>query len=68
MESLFLKKKLITSNKNIKNHNFYNKNNIFIIGEDKWKDLDKFINSDYEEIDQSIINYYDFDEWIKRFK
>jgi hypothetical protein len=68
MESLFFEKKLITANKNVKNYDFYNKNNIFIIGEDNWKDIDKFINSDYEKIDQDIIDYYDFDQWIKRFK
>ena len=68
MESLFYKKKLITSNKTIKKQKFYNKNNIFIIGIDKWEKLNDFINSDYEEIDQEIIDYYDFEEWIKRFK
>ncbi len=68
MESIFHKKKLITSNKTIKKQKFYNKNNIFIIGIDKWENLNDFINSDYEEIDQEIIDYYDFEEWIKRFK
>ena len=68
MEALFFKKKLITSNKNIKNYDFYNKNNIFIIGKDDWKNINTFINSRYEKIDQNIIDYYDFDEWIKRFK
>ena len=68
MESLFHKKKLITTNKHIKDHPFYNKNNIFIIGEDNIKDIKKFINSPYEEIDQEIIDYYDFDNWIQRFE
>ena len=68
MEALFFQKKLITSNKNVKNYDFYNKNNIFIIGEDNWKDINQFINSKYEEIDQSIIDYYDFEQWIQRFQ
>ena len=68
MESLFLKKKLITSNKNIKKCDFYNKNNIFILGEDKLSDLYKFIHSDYQEIDEKILDYYDFDNWIQRFE
>ena len=68
MESIFHKKKLITSNKTITNQKFYNRNNIFIIGIDKWENLNDFINSDYEEIDQEIIDYYDFEEWIQRFK
>ena len=27
----------------------------------------KFIDSPYELVDEKIVNYYDFDEWIKRF-
>ena len=68
MESLFFEKKLITSNKFIKEYDFYNKNNIFILGEDKIENINKFLNSDYEKIDQKIIDYYDFEEWIKRFE
>lgn len=68
MESIFFKKKLITNNQNIINYDFYNKNNIFIIGKDDWSNLTKFINSDYKEIDQKIIDYYDFENWIKRFE
>ncbi len=68
MESLFFKKKLITNNSNIANYDFYNKNNIFIIGKDNWKNISKFINSNYEEIDQDIVLKYDFKNWIKRFE
>ena len=68
MESLFFEKKLITTNKNVKNYGFYNKNNIFIIGEDKWQNLEEFINSEYEKINPEIIDYFDFKQWIKRFK
>ena len=68
MESLFFEKKIITSNKNIKKYDFYNKNNVFILGEDNMKNLNRFINSPYKKIDKKIIEYYDFDNWIKRFK
>ncbi len=68
MEGLFFKKKVITTNKYVKEYDFYNKNNFFIIGEDDWKEIKNFINSDYEEVDQKIIDYYDFEQWIKRFK
>ena len=68
MEALFFKKKLITNNENVKNYDFYNKNNIFILGKDNIKNLNKFINSKYVDIDQKIIDYYDFDNWIERFK
>ena len=68
MESIFFEKKLITNNKHIKKYKFYNRNNIFIIGEDKWSNVKKFINSKYKKNDKKIIDYYDFDKWILRFK
>ena len=67
MEALFLEKKLITNNEDIKNYNFYNPNNIFILGEDNIEKIKDFIEKPYEKIEQKIIDYYDFKEWIKRF-
>ena len=68
MESIFLKKKLITNNKNVKNYDFYNKDNIFIIGIDNWNKISKFINDSYAEISKEIVEKYDFEDWINRFK
>ena len=68
LEALFLHKKLITTNMDICKFDFYNKNNIFIIGKDDIKDIIKFINSEYYHISEKIINYYDFENWIKRFE
>lgn len=67
MESLFLSKKLITNNSEIKKYDFYNPNNIFILGENNLDDLHNFINTPYKKIDSKIIEYYDIDNWIKRF-
>jgi hypothetical protein len=66
MESLFFKKKLVTNDKDIAKHDFYNKNNIFILGNDNIQDLNNFINSKYENIDKNIVDRYDFSEWIER--
>lgn len=67
LEALFLKKKLITNNKDIINYDFYNKNNIFVLGIDDMAKLNEFVNSKYIEIEQKIIDKYDFDNWLKRF-
>ena len=67
MEALFFNKKLITNNLDIVNYDFYNQNNIFILGKDDMRNIKEFINSPYEYVDEKIINYYDFEEWIKRF-
>ena len=67
MESIFLEKKLITNNKEIKKYNFYNPKNIFILDEDNMDNIETFLNSPYEKVDQKIIEYYDFESWLKRF-
>lgn len=67
MESIFFEKKLITNNKDIINYEFYDPNNIFIIGNDDFNNLEKFLNSKYKKIDKKIIEYYDYNNWLKRF-
>lgn len=67
MEALFLERKLITNNTDIKNYDFYNYDNIFILGEDNINEIKEFINKPYKKIDQDIIDYYDFDQWLNRF-
>lgn len=67
MESIFLKKKLITSDLSILKYDFYRKQNIFILGKDKMADIIDFVNTPYHHINQSIINKYDVENWIKRF-
>ena len=67
MEALFFNKKLITNNLDIENYDFYNPKNVFILGKDDMNNIKQFIDSPYELVDEKIVNYYDFDEWIKRF-
>lgn len=68
MEHLFLKKKLITFDKTIINELFYLKENIFVIGVDDTNEMNFFLDSPYVELPTEIINYYDFEEWLKRFE
>lgn len=65
IEALHLQKKLITNFVEIKNYDFYNKNNIFILGEDDLSNLKKFVNSPYEPIDLNIVKKYTFTGWLK---
>lgn len=67
MEALFFHKKLITNNRNIRNQEFYNKNNVFILGLDEINNLPTFLKSEYVKIDQKIINKYDMNSWIQKF-
>ena len=67
MESIFFNKKLITNNLDIVNYDFYNKNNIFIIGKDDINDLPMFLNSDYHNIDKNILKKYTYEDWLNNF-
>lgn len=67
LESLFHERKLITNSQTIINYDFYNTQNIFILGKDDFKDLPSFIKSPYRKIDYRIVDSYDFKNWIKRF-
>lgn len=67
LEALFFEKKLITNNKDIINYDFYDKNNIFILGIDDISTIKDFINKPYKKINREIISYYDFYNWEKRF-
>lgn len=67
LEALFLNKKLITNYKQIRDYDFYNKNNIFILDYDNYGDLDDFIKTPYVEIDSTIVNKYDLNNWVERF-
>lgn len=67
MEALFLQKKLVTNNLDIINYDFYNANNIFVIGKDNIEDIKGFIDSKYQKINPKIIEKYDFSKWLSRF-
>lgn len=64
MESLFLKKKLITTNKDVKKDSFYNDKNVFILGVDNIERINEFINGEYCMVDVSILKFVN---WIENF-
>ncbi|WP_312364458.1 hypothetical protein [Sphingobacterium sp.] len=67
MESIFFSKKLITNDLTIVNQQFYNENNVFIIGKDKLEDLKEFVRTPYLPLETSIVEYYDVNNWLTRF-
>lgn len=68
LEALFYKKKLITNFKDIKKYDFYNPNNIFIIGDDDWDKLENFLNEPFKSISLNILRKYEINNWIQMFK
>lgn len=67
MEALFFRKKLITTNKFVKNYDFYHPQNIFIWGVDEVSHLKDFIDSPFVNVDKEIVDKYDINNWIKNF-
>ncbi len=65
LESLFFKKKLITTNLDIYKDNYYNCNNIFIWGTDNNSKIIDFINSPY--IANMDLTQLIFQNWINEF-
>ncbi|MFV7235912.1 hypothetical protein [Flavobacterium sp. ZB4R12] len=65
-ESMGLQKKLITTNLDIKNYDFYNPNNILIIDENKPNIPIDFFDNEYEEIPREILEKYTLDGWVER--
>ena len=64
MESHRFRKKLITTNTDIVNYDFYNPNNIFVWTED-CKDIpDAFFETDYEELPEEIFKKYSLENWL----
>jgi hypothetical protein len=64
-ESLGLKKKLITTNKDIVNYDFYNPENIFVIKNiDDIKIPPAFFETSYIDIPSNILNKYLIENWV----
>lgn len=57
------KRKLVTTNSDIKNYDFYNENNILIYSESI--DLDSpFFKNEYEELPDEIYEKYSLKNWL----
>lgn len=67
VECLFLKKKMVTTNSNIKYYDLYNPNNIYILAEDEKRNIHDFISSTFVDVDDEIVDKYNFVHWVNTF-
>lgn len=65
VEAMNLHRKLITTFKDIRNYDFYQKENIFILGEDQITDLPSFLRAPYKEIPEEILKNYTFEGMLR---
>ena len=64
IECLGAKRKLITTNKDIKNYDFYNENNIYVY--DGEVDVgSKFFKTNFEELPKEVYEKYSLRNWLK---
>lgn len=65
IEAIGCQKKLLTTNKSIKEYDFYNENNIRIIDRNKIKIDKDFFLTPYQQLDKNIYEKYSLQSWIK---
>lgn len=69
MESLFYNKKLISNNKNLREYDFYNSDNIFIFNkiEEEIEEIIKFLKKPYNVEVNKYKENYSIQKWLERF-
>lgn len=65
-EALGFRKKLITTNKDIVNYDFYNPQNILVIDENNIEIPEDFVTSPYVEPNKAVLDKYRIDNWVER--
>ncbi|RMA58561.1 hypothetical protein [Ulvibacter antarcticus] len=64
-EALGHRKKLITTNKDIVNYDFYHPQNILVVDEEDIEIPESFVTSPYVEIAPEILSKYKIENWVK---
>lgn len=63
LEMVGMKKKLITTNQDIVNYDFYSSNNIMVINRNNVKCQKEFFKTEYKEISKKTYEYYSIARW-----
>jgi len=64
LEGIGLNKKIITTNTDVKNYDFYNPNNIAIVDSSSINIPNAFFTTPYENLDAKIVNKYHISSWV----
>ena len=64
-ESIAAHTKIITTNPGIRSIEFYNSSNVCVIDKDNINISSDFLKRDYVPLDDSVIEKYSFDNWMK---
>jgi len=67
IEALGANRKIITTNADIKNYDFYHTNNIYILKSDSvMADIVDFVSKDFIEVPTHVLDGYSLDSWLER--
>ena len=66
-ESLYLDQKLITNNTAVKELDFYDSNNIYVLGGGGGMSIKEFLDLPYNPVPEEIKKKYSFEAWLNRF-
>lgn len=64
-EALYYKKKVITDNLMVRNYDFYHTNNIFVLENNNYKDIEAFLKLPYQDLSDEIVKKYSFSKWTE---
>lgn len=64
-EAIGYRKKLITTNSEVKKYDFYHPNNIYILNDNNLDGIKNFLTTPYYDISSEIIKKYSFGNWIR---
>lgn len=64
IEMIGLRKKLITTNKDIVNYDFYHENNILVVDRENFVLDEAFIEKPYHEFDEKLYEKYSLSHWL----
>lgn len=64
-EALGYRKKLVTTNPEVKKYDFYHENNIFVLTPYNLEELDDFLDKPYYELLPNLYEKYSFENWVK---
>lgn len=69
LESIYLKRKLITTMKHIKDYDLYHPNNVFIWDVDDISKLHDFLHTPYDDTDhEKLMKHYSVENWLQNFE
>lgn len=67
LESLYLRRKLVTNIPSVRESPLYDPTRVFVLGEDNLDDLPAFLRAEPSKPNAQLWDYYDFEGWLRRF-